>query len=213
MAVDGTNLIGIDTAATSALVQGNESVVSPFENNWIVANLEPSEKYPLLLENIVVYISGFVVRKVATKIGCDTCRQSLFVSAVPEHKKPSYSLLIMRDMGGLVTPSPGTVAILMATEAALRRNMNVASASHKCSRFKVLQSVKQQCGANDILCLSDHITESQHGIDNHYYSVIELVVTTYINLRQKHIARLHTRQMKQTSVRKKLTKLILFKGD
>ena len=56
-------------------------------------------------------------------------------------------------MGGLVTPSPGTVAILMAEESALRRNMNVASASHKCSRFKDLQSVKQQCDANDILCL------------------------------------------------------------
>ena len=78
-------------------------------------------------------------------------------------------------MGGLVTPSPGTVAILMAAESALRRNMNVASASHKCSRFKILQSVKQQCGANDILCLGDHTTEKQHGIDNHYYSVINVL--------------------------------------
>ena len=67
VAVDGTNLIGIDTAATSALVQGNEPVVSPSENNWIVANLEPSEKYPLLLENIVVYTSGFVVRESSNK--------------------------------------------------------------------------------------------------------------------------------------------------
>ena len=58
-----------------------------------------------------------------------------------------------------------------------------SSASHKCSRFKVLQSVKQQCGANDILCLGDHITEKQHGFDNHYYSVIDLVVTIYINLK------------------------------
>ena len=116
-------------------------------------------------------------------------------------------------MVGLVTTSPGIVAILMAAESAFRKNLDVASASHKCSRFKVLQSVKQQYGANDILCLSDHITEKQHGIGNHYYSVIGLVVTIYINPRQKHIARLHTCEMKQTSVRKKLTKLILFKCD
>lgn len=213
MSVDGTSLIGIDCAATSALITGNEPVVSPFADNSITPNVEPSERYQLLLENIVVYISGFVVRRAITQIACDTCRQSLYVSAVPQNRKASYSLLVMRDMGGLVTPSSGTVAILMAAETALRRNMNVTSACHMLSKLRVLQAVKQQCGGNDLLCLGQHITESQHGIDNHYFSVMKLLVNIYTNLRQRHIARLHSRKMKETSVRKKLTKLILFKGD
>jgi len=45
------------------------------------------------------------------------------------------------------------------------------------------------------------------------FDIIQVLVFTYYDIRQKHVARVHTFEMKSSSVRQKLTKLILFNGD
>ena len=64
-----------------------------------------------------------------------------------------------------------------------------------------------------MLNLKDHLVESQHGIDNHYFDLITLLVERYYVTRLRHIARIHSMSFKNSSVRQKLTKSILFKGN
>jgi len=68
-------------------------------------------------------------------------------------------------------------------------------------------------GGDDVFQLGDHIVDTQHGVDNHHFTLIRLLVHTFLRLRQHHIAKLHTLRMHDSNVRSKLTKTILFKGQ
>ncbi|KAK5921393.1 hypothetical protein CgunFtcFv8_025102 [Champsocephalus gunnari] len=61
-----------------------------------------------LVDNALVYISGFVVRRTYKKLSCDVCRASLVTDAASASKDKSYHLLTLRNNGGLVIPSEGT---------------------------------------------------------------------------------------------------------
>ncbi|KAG5269855.1 hypothetical protein AALO_G00206960 [Alosa alosa] len=74
-----------------------------------------------LVENTLVYIAGFVVRQVLRKLSCDVCHVSLVGEAVPSLFDKSYHLLALKNNGGLVIPSQGTVKVLRAAERVIRQ--------------------------------------------------------------------------------------------
>ena len=63
--------------------------------------------------------------------------------------------------------------------------------------------VREMLGNQDVLNLSSHIVDTQHGIDNHFTTLTPIVVESYYDLRQHHISKM----------RQKFNKLILFKGQ
>ena len=65
---------------------------------------------------ILTHISGFVVRRALKKLSCDVCRASLVTDAASAIKDQSYHLLCLRNNGGLVIPSEGTVRDVRAAE-------------------------------------------------------------------------------------------------
>lgn len=209
-------------STTPALVNVPETVTtlpSPFhKQDSVYTSLDHpyslwyAPKFTGFIENIAVYIAGFVVRKAIRKIECNTCRQSLVSSYDHENHSHMYHLLSLRNQGGLVIPSQGTVTVVMGAERALRRRMNVLTA-RPCPKQEVLTIVKTEYGLCDPFALGSHIRDTQHGVDNHYFDLLDVVVTIYYSLRQRHIARLHTQRAKGRTVRQKYTKLILFKGD
>ncbi len=64
-----------------------------------------------LVENALVYIAGFVVRQILRKLSCDVCRASLVRDARPASFDKNYHLLTLKNNGGLVIPSQGTVKV------------------------------------------------------------------------------------------------------
>ena len=78
-----------------------------------------------LSENALVYIAGFVVRKVMRQLSCDVCRSSLVCEAVPASFCDSYHLLTLKNNGGLLIPSIGTVKVSRAAEHCIRRSTNI----------------------------------------------------------------------------------------
>ena len=46
-------------------------------------------------------------------------------------------------------------------------------------------------GTDDVIELGTHIQDTQHGVDNHHYDLLRLLLTVYLTLRQHHIAKLH----------------------
>uniref|UniRef100_A0AAV2KFC7 DNA transposase THAP9 C-terminal domain-containing protein n=1 Tax=Knipowitschia caucasica TaxID=637954 RepID=A0AAV2KFC7_KNICA len=161
-----------------------------------------------LVENSLVYIAGFVVRQILRKLSCDVCRASLVRDAVPSSFDESYHLLALKNNGGLVIPSQGTMKVLRAAERVIRR----ASTLQAPKLSTVTHIVREEIGTEDVFLLGEHIEETQYGIDNHHSNLLSLAVSVFLKIRLHHIAKLTSLDLQKGSTRKKLCKTVLFQG-
>ena len=166
-----------------------------------------------LVDNATGYIAGWIVRKVLPKLKCDICRECMLTVAIPKQQLQSYQLIRLKNNGGLVIPSTGVVAIVQLAEKTIQRLMNIHSVKKLCSFPRVLMLVREMVGDQDVLNLSTHIIDTQHGIDNHYTTLMSVIVEAYYNLRQHHIAKMFHVKKQAASIRQKFNKLVLFKGQ
>lgn len=163
-----------------------------------------------LVDNALVYISGFVVRQILRKLSCDVCRASLVTDAVSASFDQSYHLLTLKNKGGLMIPSEGTVKVVRSAEQFIRQ-----SSSGQAVRVSLIDLfVQAEIGSEDVFFLGEHIQETQFGIDNHHFVLLSLVVSVFHKLRPHHIAKLNTLylQLKSGNSREKLCKAFLFQG-
>jgi hypothetical protein len=187
---------------------------SPFVHDCVAVDHDYcSPKLESLVENVVVYISGWVVRKVMQRLKCDRCRQSLVSSNPPSSFLSAFHLLTLKNNGGLVIPSEGLVTTCETAEKVIRQMTSCNKASNSISTAAMISKVLAIIGSRDIFELNEHVIETQYGIDNHHFVLVRGIATRYINLRQHHIAKLHTMQMHGSSLRHSITKTILFKGQ
>ena len=166
-----------------------------------------------LVENAVVYITGWVVRKIMPTLDCDVCRQNLVTSSLPEHYRSCCHLLQLKQAGGLVVPSVGCVKIIRSTERQIHRLSSLDCVTPSMTLLRVQKNVVAEMGSSNAFGTVEHAVETQVGIDNHYLSIVRSLVKTYFNLRQHHIVKLHNLRAKGKNVRHNLTKTILFKGQ
>ncbi|XP_059203738.1 uncharacterized protein LOC131983135 isoform X1 [Centropristis striata] len=155
--------------------------------------------------------SGFVVRRTLKKLSCNVCRASLVTDAASASKDSSYHLLTLKNNGGLVIPSEGTVRVVRAAEWVIRQ----ASAGRRSQPIKpqeVLYIVRKRSGSDDVFLLGEHIRDTQYGIDSHHHTLLTLVVSLFFKLRLHHIAKVATPSLQIDNVRQKLTKTVLLKG-
>lgn len=61
------------------------------------------------------------MRRTLKKLSCDVCRGSLVTDAASASKDQSYHLLTLKNNGGLVIPSEGTLRIIRAAEWVIRQ--------------------------------------------------------------------------------------------
>jgi hypothetical protein len=187
---------------------------SPFLNDCIAVDHDYcSPKLESLVENVIVYVSGWVVRKVMQRLQCDTCRQSLVNDEMPTSFSCAYHLLTLKNNGGLVIPSEGVIVACETAEKVLRQMTFINKASNSVSTASMVSRALAFVGSRDVFKLGDHISETQDGIDNHHFTLLRNVVSRYFCIRQHHIAKLHSLRMHSSSVRHSLTKTILFKGQ
>uniref|UniRef100_A0A1A7XTM1 THAP domain containing 9 n=1 Tax=Iconisemion striatum TaxID=60296 RepID=A0A1A7XTM1_9TELE len=71
------------------------------------------------------------------KLSCDVCRASLVMDAASASNDQSYHLLFLKNNGGLVILSEGTVRVIRAAEWAIRQ----ASAGRRSQPIKPLEVV------------------------------------------------------------------------
>lgn len=192
--------------------QPREKTISPFEKHAGVLldhDYLPSSLTGLV-ENAIVYIAGFVVRKLYNKIDCSCCKDALL--ATPGPKDHTFHLLKLKNNGGLIMPSEGTIKILKTAERCFRQTCHLSKVTSKCSLALLNKAVKCEIGSKDIFNLEEHITNTQDGINNHHYTLISQITRTFFRLRQFHISKLHTLQLQKENTRQKLTKAITFRG-
>ncbi|CAL8282393.1 unnamed protein product [Gadus morhua 'NCC'] len=106
-------------------------------------------------------------------LSCDVCRASLVTDAVAVPFDQSYHLLELRNNGGLMIPSKGTVKVVRAAERAIRQH----SPGKAPDEVVVAHFVREEIGTEDVFALGSHVQESQFGIDNHLSLLLSLVVS------------------------------------
>ncbi|KAL2096888.1 hypothetical protein ACEWY4_006095 [Coilia grayii] len=165
-------------------------------------------RFGSLVENAVVYIAGFVVRQILRKLCCDVCHASLVRDAVPSSFDESYHLLVLKNNGGLVIPSEGTVKVIRAAEGVIRR----ASVKQPPNVSMVTHIVREEIETEDVFLLGQHIEETQFGFDNHHSNLLSLVVSMFVKIRLHHIAKFTFVNLQKENTRKKSCKAELFQG-
>ncbi|XP_030298055.1 uncharacterized protein LOC115596783 [Sparus aurata] len=145
-----------DTASLSAVDMSSaetaDELPSPFVNfaALVCDHSYLPTRFGGLVDNALVYIAGFVVRQVLRRLSCDVCRASLVTDAVHSSHDKSYHLLVLKNNGGLMIPSEGTVEVVRAAERVIRQvhsgqapkvSMVIHLVRHPCSTVLTLANV------------------------------------------------------------------------
>ncbi|KAL0151767.1 hypothetical protein M9458_052918, partial [Cirrhinus mrigala] len=154
-----TSLSAVDMSSAAG---GEEDLPSPFAD--IPALVHDHSYLPVrfngLVDNALVYISGFVVRRALKKLSCDVCRASLVTDAASAIKDQSYHLLSLKNNGGLVIPSEGTVRVVRAAEWVIRQASASFKRSQPIKQLEVMYIVRKRIGSEDVFALGEHISET-----------------------------------------------------
>ena len=76
-----------------------------------------------LKENVVIYIAGYIRRKVISKVDCQMCKDYLYI----EEALCTSKLIDRRDLGGLIKPNKELVDIVKIADTILEMKI-------KCSK-------------------------------------------------------------------------------
>jgi hypothetical protein len=125
-----------------------------------------------LVGNILVYIGGWVVRKLLAKVSCDEYRSAL-TTQEPCKNSDYFIFLQLKNNGGLLLPSNGIICTISAAEKALRSLKSP-------SLLKVQMAVLNSSGQQDVFDLQSHMLETAEGISNHYFSLLRLTLEIFL---------------------------------
>ena len=142
-------------------------------------------------ENVIVYVSGWVVRKLLRTLHWDECRFALIEQEDASSNK-SYTLLRLKQKGGLYIPSKSVISVISVTEKQIRLGTQMDKVNQKMSMLKIQTAV---LALRLDVCTAKHSIETQHGLDNHNTSLIRMLVSVYVNMRQHHVVRLHNEKV------------------
>ena len=139
----------------------------------------------LYLKNATVYIAVWVVQKLIANLKCHECRQALVT--VPSNVfQREHHLLRLKNGGGLLVPSDGVVVVVSAVERCLSNgdHKNVTLIATQIAVMHYLE------GRVHHLFDHEHFDDADTTIDNHLFSLVNLIVKHYFNLRQHHSCKL-----------------------
>eukprot|EP00795_Rhopilema_esculentum_P001055 gene1055-15385_t len=178
-----------------------------------------------LQENILYYISGFIIRKIIHKIDCQQCSESLVIpvsSTDHFYATMPYAMLFSRkNRGGLIQASYGAFKVVEQCEKSFKMNVINSSRNQITSEsnllWKMLIQVVSVCDwQQHFPCMGDHGFEVEPGFqDDHLAQLVKKVSIRYLTMRLQTYGKRYTRQIVNSntpSVRHQMNKLILFKN-
>lgn len=157
------------------------------------------------IEDVVKYISGFVIRKLLRSNICDTC--SIFLTA----KSTDSILITLKSRGKLIFPSEDVIKIAKVCETIIRENSHIIFKTKNIKNVLVMKSFQTVCHLvfNDNK-MTEHIMQ-QDIFNNHKTELIQSIIKIYINLRLFHEGKSATDIKQKDFIRQKYSKLIHFK--
>ena len=124
----------------------------------------------------------------------------------------SNVLINYRQLGRLIMPSDDVVKIVTFAELQLRCLSPLNCATLQCTSRKLQASVLQQFGDKPLFDIENHFSETQSGIDNHYFDMLRVIVDILLGLQQHYIICLHNIGLKNHVYVKKSNKIYIVYG-
>jgi hypothetical protein len=172
------------------------------------------------VENVVVYIAGFVVKKLLMKVSCADCKSALtLLSSLSANECEGTSnlcLLTKKNRGGLKTPSADVVSVCQLSEKCFRSllhsNCNKPPSGHRVKSALVIQILSLLVDSDVFACLHEHLLYGDPTTD-HRVRLMKQVCMQYLSIRFYNAGKTFTQQLQGDKVRSVLNKTILFKGQ
>lgn len=141
-------------------------------------------------DQVITYISGYVVRAIQKQIKCDECKNALVLQK-PENDR-TYELVTFKDKGGLVYPTKDVIQICKVAELEIRNIIN------KSQKLNIRPSVSKPLMINKILraFVNSNIFNSiaihqfdQYPTENHLVNLTKVVASTYMDVRFHYLTK------------------------
>ena len=159
---------------------------------------------------VISYTAGFSAKMAKSKLVCPICIDAL---GSIRHQYES-AFLTFKDRGDLFKPSESVVFICEETERCFQRmlhstngNLPRRSGLSEAIPTAVLRSLNISSIFTE---LDDHMKDCSFE-DNHVFHLIKLVAKCYSKVRFHHLASEENGKIQGTNIRRRLSKLILFK--
>ena len=176
-----------------------------------------------ITENVLYYISGFLVRGIIKNIDCQECAEAL-TSPRSDHEycylpHDHMSFVNRKDCGGLIYSSSGVYKVVLACEKSFKVNVLNSTTKISVQSNLINRMVHEVISSTDwsrhFPSISDHRFEIDVGFeDDHLTQVVKRVSSKYFNMRLHTYAKRYNREVVNhdtPSMRHQLSKLILFK--
>lgn len=160
-------------------------------------------------KEIIIYISGFVVHKLASTLQCETCVRALYAINKDQFLN---SLIFIKHRGGfkggLVYPSEDVIIVCLQTEKTLKYFNYQTKAINK---LKIQSQVLNHFLNNSKIFnsfffnISIHSKEINSPLSDHVPLLIKSISTTYINLKVKYSLKAHNETQSMWTWYNKLT--------
>lgn len=182
-----------------------------------------------LTNNIIYYISGFIVHAMQGRVSCTTCLDALVATApvephIIDHHyscppQESFALLtFIKNRGGLTIPSEFVFKIVQRAESIFRQKTtidpNVILTAKNSKQYLISlfsRSIIEDQPCTHLLPSCDII---ERGSLPHSQQLIKVIVSKYFDLRLKHYNRVFNRDVVHHgsgSDRSRLSRMIIFK--
>lgn len=159
-----------------------------------------------LEENILHYMSGFIVRTLQGTVSCQSCSDALVDDAclVSDHHysrgfSHTYQMLTsVKNRGGLVLPSEAIFRILQRCESIFRQTV-LSKPSDYLNRKSLVQflaaSFRYSVSEDRPTTLFTHTCEVECGLLSHSDQLANRIIDKYFRIRMKHFSKLYNRRV------------------
>jgi hypothetical protein len=134
------------------------------------------------VSHVVIYIAGFVVTKLITKIKCEYCSDAL--AGIKENLL--HSFISFKDRGALTYPSTDVIALCRGIEKIIKSylitNQTIDTQTKQIIIFQILKTFS---GSAFVNLNEKHISFT----DNHELLLKKAVTEQYLNVRVHHMCR------------------------
>jgi len=154
--------------------------------------------------DVLEYISGFIVKKVLSKMKCIMCSD-----AIQDDNRTSINLLDIKNRGGLKKPSKDVISLCKIGELVFKIHKHKLLAYNPIDFLIIKASSK--ININDYFTsLNIHILE-QSPLNNHLLQLIKMIFKTFFTTRLNY----HLKNLSQPQhrIRSHLTKVIHFRNQ
>lgn len=165
-------------------------------------------------ENVISYISGFVVKVVQKEIKCSTCIEALRFSEDIDESDTTLKLISRKSNGGLILPSLSVREVCKRTEKKIQIISKILEHLPPKDTFMNLllkDSESLLFNENIFISLNNHVYD--YAIDEvlHKKKLITAIIKCYGAIRINSIIKKINDDISGEKIRKTLNKLILFK--